>query len=479
MKIKAERVVNRLKPQAGPQTSFIECGADICVYGGSAGGGKSFGLVLDAARCCQKYPNYGAVIFRRTSKQVTMQGGLWDTSEEIMPHVKAKGTRGSMRWSMANGSGLTFAHLEHDKNRMDYQGAQIPYIGFDELTHFTESQFWYLISRNRSQSGGPTLVRATCNPEPDHFAKDLIQWWIDEDTGLPIPERSGIIRWFLRVDNELVWADKRRELIARYGDKPDVLPKSFTFIPSTVEDNRILLKNNPGYLANLMAQSTVDRERLRFGNWNVRPVAGSYFQRQWFTLEADYPRGYRTVRYWDRAATEKDANNDPCYTVGVKMTRDPQGRFHVIDVVRKQLRPAGVEALIKQTAILDGPEVEVILEGDPGSAGKMEIDYLVRQLAAYAVRGVFVSRDKETRAKPASCQAEAGNISCVLGAWTEAFLIELENFPTGKFMDQVDAFDGALNELALGPIPLTSGNYIIKTRNDLGPRPQMFTASRL
>ncbi len=66
--------------------------------------------------------------------------------------------------------------MEHEKNCYDWQGTEIAYLGFDELTHFTEKQFYYLLSRNRSVSGVKPYVRATCNPDADSWVAKLIDW---------------------------------------------------------------------------------------------------------------------------------------------------------------------------------------------------------------------------------------------------------------------------------------------------------------
>ena len=154
-----------IQAQEGPQFAFLSSSADITIYGGAAGGGKSYGLLLDPLRYVH-VPGFGAVIFRRTSPEITNQGGLWDTSQEIYPKVNALPRRTDLSWLFAGGARVRFAHLQHDKDKLNWQGAQIPYLGFDELTHFTEEQFWYLLSRNRSTCGVPPCVRATCNPAP-------------------------------------------------------------------------------------------------------------------------------------------------------------------------------------------------------------------------------------------------------------------------------------------------------------------------
>ena len=108
--------------------------------------------------------------------------------------------------------------------------------------------------------------------------------------------------------------------------------------------------------------------------------------------------------------------------------------------------PVEVEQAIFNTASQDGPETMIVLEEAP-AAGKAEVDYLIRRLAGYRVEADKVNRDKQTRAKPASSQAEAGNIKVVKARWNDPFFTEIENFPDGANDDQVDGLSGAFNRL--------------------------------
>lgn len=258
-------------PQPGPQWDFAESLADVAIYGGAAGGGKTFAALLEPLKHID-VPKFRALILRRTTKEVTEPGALWDEASDLYPHLQADLRVGDLSCRFPAGAVVKFDHMEHEKDKFRYQGAQIPLIEFEELTHFTESQFWYMLSRNRSTCGVRPYVRATCNPDADSWVAKLIEWWIDQDTGLPIPERSGVVRWFVRVSGELVWGDSREELLAEH---PTSHPKSLTFIAATLEDNRALLDKDPQYLANLEALPYVDRARLRDGNWKVRSNEGA------------------------------------------------------------------------------------------------------------------------------------------------------------------------------------------------------------
>ena len=439
-----------IRPQIGPQEQFLASPADIAIYGGAAFGGKTFALLMEAARFTGRQ-DYSAVIFRRTSPQITNAGGLWDTSSQIYSQLGATGLVGKLQWTFPSGARINFAHLQHEKDKFSWQGAQVPFIGLDEVTHFSEGQFWYLVSRNRDPSGGVApYIRATCNPDPDSFIAGMVDWWIDQETGFAIPERSGAIRYFVRYHDELVFADSAEALVSRY---PGSLPKSLTFIASSYHDNPMGMAADPGYLANLEALPRVERERLKNGNWKIRPAAGDYFRASDFLIvdPEQVPNHCRWVRYWDRAATEPSAENpDPDWTAGVLMGRDQAGDFYISHVERFRCRPGEVFRRILSTAEQDGRRCTVGIELDPGQAGKFEGETYIKALAGFNVRLQPPWGDKATRAAPVSSQASAGNIRLVRGAWLDAYLAELENFPVGGHDDQVDATSGAFSILSAG-----------------------------
>ena len=440
----------RIKPQEGPQERFLSTPADIAIYGGAAGGGKSFALLLEALRHTGN-PKYGAVIFRRHATEIRKEGGLWDESEALYQLAGGEPRQGLLDWRFRSGARISFSHLEHEKDKYTWQGAQIALIAFDELTHFSKSQFFYMLSRNRSTCGIRPYIRASTNPDADSWVADFISWWIDERTGYPIPERSGVIRYFIRRGEDLIWGDSRQELLDAHPDAIDAEIKSLTFISSSIYDNKILLEKDPGYLGNLKALSLVDRERLLGGNWKIRPSAGLYFKRSYFEVVDAAPVAAKKVRAWDLAATEATEGNDPDWTAGLLMSRDAHGTFYVEHVERFRGSSNKVEAAIGNIGASDGKEARIRLPEDPGQAGKAQARYLVSRLAGYDVRVKRVTGSKETRAKPASAQAEAGNIKIVRGGWNEAFLSELENFPgTNSKDDQVDALSDALDELLSG-----------------------------
>lgn len=439
-----------LGAQPGPQYDFLSTNADICIYGGAAGGGKSYGLLLDPLRHLENR-RFGGIIFRRTSVQIRNQGGLWDESMTLYPHMGGKPREFRLQWSFPSGMTMGFANLEYDKDVFNYQGAQIPWMGFDELTHFSETQFFYMLSRNRSSSGVKSRVRATCNPDPDSFVRQLIDWWIDED-GYPIKEKSGRLRYFIRINDSMIWANSPEEIYQTYGRGVEIQPKSVTFIPSKLEDNKILMEKDPGYMANLLALNRVDRLRLKDGNWNVRATAGNFFRREWFGMIDAIPSGWsEVIRFWDRAGTKpNETNKDPDWTRGLKLFKYSDGTFCVSDVKSTRDTPGQIETFIKNVAGHDGYEVRIMSQQDPGSAGVSEAEHFIRMLVGYDVRVQTISKDKVTRAKPVSAQCEAGNVRVLRAAWNEDFFNELENFPDGNHDDIVDVLSGSFNALCQG-----------------------------
>ena len=274
----------QIRPQPGFQASFLSSPADIVIGGGAAGAGKSYALLMEALRHVGN-PRFQSVIFRRTIPQIKNAGGLWDTSKEMYLKLRdgagrsAAFTENPPKWKFPSGATLMFSHLEHESTKTEWDGAQIAMLGFDELIHFTEGQFWYLLSRNRSASGVKPYVRATTNPQTSGWVKRLISWWIYPDDhdhenlrGMPIPERAGLIRWLVRYNERSYWGDTAAEAVAAMPEegraqfRPE-LAKSITFIPGLLDENKALIDKDPSYEGNLFAQDKKHGTRLRKGCW--------------------------------------------------------------------------------------------------------------------------------------------------------------------------------------------------------------------
>lgn len=452
-------------PQPGPQTVALASPADIVVFGGAAGGGKTYALLLEPLRHVGT-KGFGAVIFRRTYAQVAQQGGLWDETFNIYPYVNGMHHRGSLSWSWPSGAQVRFGHLNLEATKYDYQGAQIALMGFDELTHFSESQFFYMLSRNRSICGVRPYVRCTCNPDADSWVARVLDWWIDPETGYPIPERSGKVRWFVRDGDELLWGDDPARLEADVGI-PDLKAKSLCFVPSRVYDNRVLMARDPGYIANLMALPLVERERLLGGNWKIRVTAGRLFNRAWFEIvqPEQVPLGGVAVRFADFAATARGmTRSDPDYTAAVKVYYVNK-TWYIADVVAGQWAAMEaertVQALARQDAVIEAAAYRQFMyrwEEEPGAAALRDTARQVYDMRGLDAGGLSVNGkgDKVTRAKPFAAQCEAGNVKLVAGPWNEMWLSHMHHQPEAPHDDVMDATVG-------GWLMTMSGNVSIET----------------
>ena len=453
----ADRIV--VAPQEGPQTAFLASEADIAIYGGAAGGGKTWALLLEPLRHIGN-GGFLAAIFRRTFPQITMPGGMWDESMKLYPLLGARSNQSSLEWNFPSGARVKFAHLQHDDDRKKYDGAQIAMLSFDQLESFSDRAFFYLLSRNRSTCGIRPYVRATCNPLAESWLARFLAWWIDQETGYPIEERAGVLRWFVRHNGALNWGDSAEELAGQF---PNIPPKSVTFIPARLDDNAVLMAQDPGYLANLMSLSYVEQERLLRGNWKIVPEAGNVFNRAWFELVDEVPAGGIACRFWDMAATAKELHKpDPDYTAGV-LIRAVGGMWYVTDCYAEQLPAARVETAMvnvsrQDAAAMPDTQYRVRWEVEPGSAGKREALRLARLLAPLDARGVPSRGDKLSRARGFAAQALAGNVKVLRGGWNERFLNHLHGQPDLPHDDIMDASAGAFNELAQ-PVARVARSY--------------------
>jgi predicted phage terminase large subunit-like protein len=404
------------------QVPFLESSAREALYGGAAGGGKTDALVLGALAYVRE-PKYTAIIFRRTFPE--LEGKVIPVSKDWYPASGGVYNGSKHSWLFPSGARVMFAHLQHEDDVLQYQGHEFQYIGFDELTHFTEKQYVYLLSRLRTTASIPLEVRAGSNPGGPGHEWVFKRWgpWLDPDSTLRA-EPGQVLR-FDNTKNGEVWSEDGRF--------------SRVFFPAYAKDNPHL---NDDYVPNLMGQDAVTRAQLIDGDWLIKPAAGLLFKRSWFALVSAAPVQAARVRYWDRAATK-----DGDWTVGVRLARTPDGDLFVEHVERLRGTPREVEAAIRRTAELDGHGVIVGIEQDPGQAGVFEAQYYARALAGFNVRLQRPTGDKVTRAQPVSAQAEAGNVSLVKGPWVDKFVAELEGFPEGDHDDQVDALSGAFTML--------------------------------
>ena len=376
------------------------------LYGGAAGGGKSDALLMAALQYVH-VPGYAAIIFRRSYTDLLLPEGLMERAEEWLGPTDAQWSEKKKTYTFPSNATLTFGYLEHEKHKFRYQGAAFQFIGFDELTQFTESQYRYLFSRRRRLKGSniPLRMRVASNPGGEGHE------WV-----------------------------KQRFIVE--GES-----KGRPFIPAKLKDNPAL--DSEAYIDSLNKLDPTTRQQLLDGNWSAAQP-GNMFQRAWFEIVEDAPAKMKRVRYWDLAATEAKAGKDPDYTAGVLMG-ESEGIYYIISIIRARESAKAVEDLIKQTANLDGNEVMIYMEQEPGSSGKSIIDHYQRNvLKGFPLWGKKTTGSKTMRAAPMASAAEAGNVKLVQGPWIGDFLDEVEQFPLGAHDDMVDAGSGAFEVLSAG-----------------------------
>lgn len=435
-----------IRPNPGPQEEFLSTKADIAIYGGAAGAGKSYALLLEPIRW-KDVRGFESVTFRRQSVQITAGGGLWDTSQTLYPYFGAISKMSPrLHWVFPSKAKVAFDHLQFEKSVTSWDGSQLALINFDELQHFTETQFFYMLGRNRTMCGIKPYMRATCNPDPDSFLVKFIAWYLDKE-GYPISERSGVIRYFLRLKGEVLWFDSMEDLRKLYPDEVKYRPKSFTFISAKLSDNKPLMDANPDYQANLDAMFEYERKRLAEGNWFARPSAGELFKpHYWKFLDEAPSKMLKVIRYWDKAGTmPSELNPDPDFTSGTKIGLDKEHRIIIMDSIRFRMEPGDVEQKIKNICDRDGLHVDTWLEQDPGSAGKAEASYYLKTLMGYPIHFNAKRSNKLAYWSPFASQVKQGNVYIVRGPWNDSFINELASVTDGTqpgHDDQADSSSG-------------------------------------
>jgi predicted phage terminase large subunit-like protein len=364
------------------------------MFGGAAGGGKSDALLMAAAQYLH-VPGYTALILRRTFVDLAMPDAIMDRAQQWW-RGKANWNAQRKRFTFPSGASITFGYLATDADVYGYQGAAFSYIAFDELTQFAEWQYRYLFSRLRRLEGSAVPVRMRSASNPGGIGHE----WV-------------------------------RQRFLTEG-----LRKGRIFVPARLADNPHL--DAVEYQRSLAELDPVTRAQLLNGDWTARNDGG-FFKREWFSIVDEPPAEAKRERRWDFAATEATGRNDPDWTVGALVSKTPAGIYYVEDIRRVRASPASVEALVTQTAALDGRSVPIWIEQEPGSAGKQTIATYTRLLAGYEVHGQRSTGPKEEYIKPFSSQCEAGNVRLVRGEWIGAWLDESEAWPMGGHDDQLDA----------------------------------------
>jgi predicted phage terminase large subunit-like protein len=383
------------------QAQFLLLDNEEVLYGGAAGGAKSSALLMAALQYVQ-VTGYSAILFRRTFRDLALPGALMDRSKEWLMPTDAKWQGQENTWTFPSGAKLAFGYLDTEQDKYRYQSAEFQFIGFDELTQFTEDQYRYLFSRLRRLKDSHVPLRMRSASNPGGIGHD----WV-----------------------------KQRFMV-------EGLEHNRAFIPAKLTDNPYI--DQPSYIRSLDNLDPITRRQYLDGDWSARH-GGAMFRREWFPIVNSAPANLHKVRYWDKASTEPKpkTNPDPDYTVGF-LLGELNGQYWILDIKRIRGPPPTVEALIKQTAQLDGVSVPQYMEQEPGSSGVDVISHYAREvLNGFEFHGVKTTGPKTERAGPFASAAEAKNVFVVNASWNNTFLDEIDAFPDGLHDDQVDAGSGA------------------------------------
>jgi len=275
------------EPNPGPQTDFLASTEQEVLYGGSAGGGKSYAMVADPVRYLNN-PNARMLLVRRSTEELRE---LISVSKQLYPKAipGIKFMERDKTWVAPSGATLWMSYLDRDDDVMRYQGQAFNWIGFDELTQWPTPYPWnYMRSRLRTTkaSGLPLYMRATSNPggpghqwvkktfiDPDTPNKSF--WATDSDTG-------EVISWPKGHTKEGEPLFKRR------------------FIPANLFDNPYLADDGM-YEANLLSLPEHQRRQLLEGDWDINEGAAfPEFNRKIHVVEPfDIPNNWPKFRACD------------------------------------------------------------------------------------------------------------------------------------------------------------------------------------
>ncbi len=249
------------------QKAFIDSAETEVLFGGAAGGGKSYGQVVDALLFALRYPASKQLILRRTFAE--LDKSLIRTALSLYPRSIFSFNSSTHTGKFKNGSIIDFGYLAYEIDVYQYQSAEYDVIRFDELTHFTESQYVYLISRVRGANSFPKQIKSSTNPG------GIGHGWVKARFVDPSPAGKRFI-----------------------GD--DGLSR--IFIPSLLDDNKFLSEGDPAYRERLLALPEREKKALLFGDWNI--FEGQYFTEfdkgRHVVEPFEIPKGwrkYRTVDY--------------------------------------------------------------------------------------------------------------------------------------------------------------------------------------
>lgn len=243
------------------QNAFITARTTEVLFGGAAGGGKSYGQVVDAFLFAMRYAGSKQLILRRTFAD--LDKSIIRTVLGLYPRELFRYNSSTHTGRFPNGSIIDFGYLAHENDVYQYQSAEYDVIRFDELTHFTKSQYTYLISRVRGANSFPKQIKSSTNPG------GVGHIWVKERFIEPAPPNT-----------EFVGEDGQTRI----------------FIPSLLIDNHFLTERDPEYKNRLLALSESEQKALLYGDWNI--FEGQYFDE--FREDVHVCEPFKIPKEWRR-----------------------------------------------------------------------------------------------------------------------------------------------------------------------------------
>jgi len=272
-----------IQPQKGGQWEYFTRSEFEVLFGGAAGPGKSWALVIDALglqfrstpvqKAAVEIPDYRAVIFRRKTTQLSK---LIDEAKKYYCSSPFHATYTAHRrgdpgpsFTFPSGARIFFCHMELEEDKESHQGIEYQFVGFDELTQFTLTQYLYLFSRARSTIPGLfPRIRATTNPTGAGLLWVKKRFIRNGDIVLE-PKKT----YYFAPDRSVSDPYVNPMGIMVNRDHPDA--RSRTFVPGFLHENRILMENDPTYVQNIRAMGAKYERALLHGDWDA--FSGDFF----------------------------------------------------------------------------------------------------------------------------------------------------------------------------------------------------------
>jgi hypothetical protein len=350
----ASRVVWRSNP--GPQSAFLACGHRECLYGGAAGGGKSDGLLMAAARFID-FPEHNAIIFRRTFPVLRP---LIERSRPLYEPLGGVYNETSHIWRFPSGAVIRFSNLERFADVYNYQGDAFTFIGWDELTQYpTADSYLYMMTRLRRRTDARVrlMVRSTCNPGGvgHHWVKDRFGINDAGDASSVQDTETGLHR---------------------------------SFIPARITDNPHLAGSE--YARTLDGMPVALRKSLRDGRWDV--YAGAMFSA--FNPQVHVVDPYHIPADWRRWRGADDGFAAPACVLW--MTRHPDSRQLI---VYQELYKTGMTGPVMGEKVkeMDGEQPVIDRDDELDEIRALDLDGIL-DAAAFASNGQSeVSRGDQMR----------------------------------------------------------------------------------